>query len=61
MDIGAPELLLVFAVLLLLFGAKKLPDLARGAGRSLKIFKQEIDAQGDPGTKGAHPRSSSGA
>lgn len=50
MDIGAPELLLVFAVLLLLFGAKKLPDLARGAGRSLRIFKQEIDAQDDSGT-----------
>ena len=40
-DIGAPEILLILAVLVLLFGAKKLPDLARGSGRALRIFKAE--------------------
>jgi sec-independent protein translocase protein TatA len=40
-DIGAPELLIILAVVVLLFGAKKLPDLARGSGRALRIFKAE--------------------
>ena len=35
------EILLILAVLLLLFGAKRLPDTARGLGRSLRIFKAE--------------------
>lgn len=40
-DIGAPELLIIAAVLVLLFGASKLPELARGAGSALRIFKTE--------------------
>jgi len=39
--IGAPEILLILLVLILLFGARKLPDLARGTGRALRIFKSE--------------------
>lgn len=35
------HLLILVAVLILLFGAKKLPDAARGVGRSLKILKAE--------------------
>lgn len=42
-DIGPTELLLILAVVVLLFGAKKLPELARGSGRALRIFKAEID------------------
>jgi sec-independent protein translocase protein TatA len=38
---GAWELVLIVLVLLLLFGAKKLPELARGSGRALRIFKSE--------------------
>ena len=38
---GAPELVLIVLVIVLLFGAKKLPDLARGTGRALRIFKSE--------------------
>lgn len=41
MDVGAPEILLVLIVIVLLFGAKKLPELARGSGRALRIFKAE--------------------
>jgi sec-independent protein translocase protein TatA len=40
-DLGAPEILLILLVLVLLFGAKKLPELARGSGRALRIFKAE--------------------
>ncbi len=41
MSIGPPEIILFILVLLLLFGAKKLPELARGSGRALRIFKAE--------------------
>jgi sec-independent protein translocase protein TatA len=39
--IRLPELLIIAAIVLLLFGAKRLPDAARGLGRSLRIFKAE--------------------
>jgi sec-independent protein translocase protein TatA len=39
--LGTPEILLILAVLILLFGASKLPELARGSGRALRIFKAE--------------------
>ncbi|MBD8869531.1 Sec-independent protein translocase subunit TatA [Nocardioides sp. MJB4] len=39
--LGTPELLIIFAVIILLFGAAKLPELARGSGRALRIFKAE--------------------
>jgi sec-independent protein translocase protein TatA len=39
--LGTPELILILAVVVLLFGASKLPDLARGSGRALRIFKAE--------------------
>jgi sec-independent protein translocase protein TatA len=39
--LGTPELLIILAVLVLLFGASKLPELARGSGRALRIFKAE--------------------
>lgn len=44
--IGTWEILLILLVLLLLFGAKKLPELAKGMGRSIKEFKkatQEVE------------------
>ena len=40
-NLGAPELLIILAVIILLFGASKLPELARGSGRALRIFKAE--------------------
>lgn len=41
MNLGPTEILLILGVLVLLFGAKKLPELARGSGRALRIFKSE--------------------
>ncbi|WP_449065924.1 Sec-independent protein translocase subunit TatA, partial [Planomonospora algeriensis] len=40
-NLGAPELIIIGVILVLLFGAKKLPEAARGLGRSLRIFKAE--------------------
>ena len=41
-SIGWTELIIVIFLVLLLFGAKKLPDLARSMGRSARIFKSEV-------------------
>jgi sec-independent protein translocase protein TatA len=54
--LGTTELLLILAVVVLLFGATKLPELARGSGRALRIFKAETkglvdDDEQDPATK----------
>ena len=39
-NIGTPEIALVAVVLLVLFGGKKLPELARGLGSSITEFKK---------------------
>ena len=42
--IGGPELMLIMFVVLLLFGANKLPELARGAGKAVREFKKAAKA-----------------
>lgn len=39
--LGTTELLIILAVIVFIFGATKLPELARGSGRALRIFKAE--------------------
>jgi len=46
-SLGTPELIIIFAVIILLFGASKLPELARGSGRALRIFKAETKGLGE--------------
>lgn len=48
------EWLIILAVVLLLFGARRLPELARSVGRSMKIFKSEVreGKAEEPGTDG---------
>ena len=41
-DLGPWEILIIAVVILVLFGAKKMPDAARSLGRSMRIFKTEI-------------------
>jgi sec-independent protein translocase protein TatA len=36
------ELLLIFGIIILLFGAKKIPDLAKGIGQGIRNFKKEM-------------------
>jgi sec-independent protein translocase protein TatA len=38
-SIGATEILLIFLAVLLLFGAKRIPEIARGLGRGIREFK----------------------
>ena len=51
-NIRGPELLVLVLVVVLLFGAKRLPDAARSVGRSLRIFKAEtkglVDGEAAP-------------
>jgi len=41
--LGAPELIIILLVVVLLFGAKKLPELARSLGKSVSEFKKGKD------------------
>jgi sec-independent protein translocase protein TatA len=40
---GLPELLLIFFIVFILFGAKKLPELGSGLGSAIKNFKQAMN------------------
>ena len=46
MNLGAPELLIVLAVVLLLFGSTRLPKLARSLGEASKEFKHGVHEGG---------------
>jgi len=41
-NIGLPELLVVLVIVLLLFGAKRLPEIARGLGKSIQEFRKGV-------------------
>ncbi len=46
---GVPELVLILFILLLLFGASKLPEIARSLGQSIKEFKKSMSSKdGNP-------------
>ncbi|CAN5479197.1 hypothetical protein BH09ACT4_BH09ACT4_24420 [soil metagenome] len=50
---GWPHLLLILAVVLLLFGATKLPALAKSVGQSMKVFRKEMKSDDDDTSTGA--------
>lgn len=59
-----PELLIVLAIVVLLFGAKKIPDLAKGMGKGIKDFKKAIkddDAPKDLAAKEETPSTEASA
>lgn len=39
MRLGVPELLIIFLIVVLIFGANRLPELGKGIGRGIKNFK----------------------
>jgi sec-independent protein translocase protein TatA len=50
-NLGVPELLIIAGVIILLFGARKLPEMARSLGKSAKAFKEETKGlRGEDGT-----------
>ena len=52
-SIGFPELVLIFIIVLLIFGGKKLPELARGLGEGIRNFRESLHgtSQDDPNGK----------
>jgi sec-independent protein translocase protein TatA len=53
--LGVPELLLILVIVVLIFGAGRLPQLGKGIGEGIKNFKQSIrgDEPGDDNNKKA--------
>jgi len=43
-----PELIVILVIILLLFGAKKIPDLAKGLGSGIKNFKKALNEEDEP-------------
>ena len=50
MRLGIPELLVILFIVLLIFGANRLPELAKGLGKSIKGFKEAV-REGDDDKK----------
>jgi sec-independent protein translocase protein TatA len=48
MRLGTLEILLIVAIVLLLFGGKKIPELMRGLGRGTREFKEGLRGDDDP-------------
>jgi sec-independent protein translocase protein TatA len=55
-QLGLPEILLILGVLLLLFGARKLPELARSLGKSTKEFKAGMKEEADEADRSTEQR-----
>jgi len=55
-NIGAQELILILLIVILLFGAKKIPELANSLGKGIKEFKKaQKDAEKDEAAQTAPP------
>ena len=48
MSFGLPEIILILLAVIILFGAKKIPELAKGLGKSLSEFKKGRNAPAEP-------------
>jgi sec-independent protein translocase protein TatA len=49
------HLLIILLIVVILFGGKRLPDAARGLGRSLRILKSEVNQMHDDAPKNTSP------
>lgn len=56
MNLRPQEILLILLLLVLLFGAKRLPDTARAMGQSLKIFKKSVRDEEENPSKAPNQR-----
>lgn len=44
MAVGPWQVIVILAIIILLFGGKKIPELARGLGKGIKSFKNELES-----------------
>jgi sec-independent protein translocase protein TatA len=47
-SLGVPELLIILLIVLIVFGASKLPQLGKGIGQGLKNFKDSVKGEEPP-------------
>ena len=40
--LGAPELIIILIIVFFLFGAKRIPEMAKGIGEGIKLFKKSV-------------------
>ena len=52
-NIGAPEIIIIAVLLILILGWKRLPDAARSLGRSMRVFKSEVNEMKNDGRSDA--------
>jgi sec-independent protein translocase protein TatA len=57
-SLGGWEFVILIGILVLLFGAKRLPDMARSIGQSARVFKGEMKGMKDEGEKPGTPAES---
>jgi sec-independent protein translocase protein TatA len=50
-NLGFWEIAIIFLVILLLFGARKIPELAQGLGKGIREFKKSLREMGEDGEK----------
>ena len=58
LDLSTPDLIIILAIILLLFGAKKLPDLARSLGSSASELRKGLSGDGDKNQKNSDANTS---
>ena len=49
--LGPPEIIIIFLVIVLMFGGKKLPELAKGLGKGIKEFRKAQTEEDEPEVK----------
>ena len=59
-NLGVPELLIILAIVILLFGVGKLPQLGKGIGEGIRNFKQAVK-DGDQGSEKKDPPAGNGS
>lgn len=50
-SLGLPEMLIILLIVILLFGASRLPEIGRGLGKGIRNFKESVKDGGNPEKK----------
>jgi len=55
-SLGVPELLIILLIVIIIFGANKLPQLGKGIGQGLRNFKDSVKGEDPPAPPPAGPK-----